>query len=155
MKTKFKPLSIAVILIILALMILKVPMCYFPEEEIDVREPTKSDIRITERNLDEYGYVNKYLVGTSMYPALKPGQVCICKKTNNYQPKDIISYYIEDNNEVIFIMHRIMEILPSGYITKGDNNIKIDPFIVEEEQIFCEVEQVSYMEYLLRGGKFG
>lgn len=140
-----------ILLFILGLSIfLKTPACYYPKEEIEVREAEEEDIQTTQNILEEEGVVFKYMVGLSMYPTLRPGMVCSCVK-KEYKEGDIISFFSHDYDSLNFISHRIVESLPNGqYITKGDNNWKIDPYVVEEEQIFCAIEEISFFEYYMR-----
>lgn len=154
LKKKNKFFWLIGVLILAYLMVAKTPMCWFPEQEPTIKDVDERDIPVIQNQLEEVGTINKYLIGLSMYPSLKPGMVCSCKKTEDYERGDIISFYKTGYNGLQFISHRIIEEIPGqGYITKGDNNIKIDPFTVKEDEVFCEVEQVSFLEYYLRGGK--
>lgn len=134
---------------------LRLPACYFPDFEVKTREITVEDIQLTQDVLEEKGAISKFVLGLSMYPTIKPGMICSCIKTDDYETRDIISYYINENSPT-FIAHRIVEVLPGDkYITKGDNNLHIDLWIVPKERVFCEFEEIPYLEYLLRGGLSG
>lgn len=141
-----------ILLFILGLSVfLKVPDCYYPDFEVQVKKVEEEDIAKTQNVLEEQGTISKYLSGLSMYPTLRPGQICSCIKTDDYQVRDIVSFYIYEGSNPIFVSHRIHEVLPDGQIiTKGDNNWKIDSWTITENEIFCEIEHISYLEYFLR-----
>ena len=135
-------------------LVLKSPDCYFPEEKIEAKEPTQSSIRQVNEMLAT-SYVVMPTSGTSMAPTILPGQICICEKQEEYVYGDIIAFHTEINNQLYFIMHRVVNILPDGYLTKGENNPYIDNFIVSESQIFCRVRKISLFEKMINnlGGK--
>ena len=134
-------------------LVLKSPDCYFPEEKIEAKEPTQSSIREVNEML-ETSYVVMPTSGISMAPTILPGQMCICEKQEEYVYGDIIAFHTtEINNKLYFIMHRIVNILPDEYLTKGDNNPYIDNFIVSESQIFCSVRKISLFEKMIKNIK--
>ncbi len=64
------------------------------------------------------------LVGNSMKGTIDSGTFVIIKPDQEYFLGDIIAFENEQNKKVI---HRIIEITDEGFITKGDNNQRIDP----------------------------
>lgn len=66
------------------------------------------------------------LVGNSMKGTIDSGTFVIIKPDQEYFLGDIIAFENEQNRKVI---HRIIEITDEGFITKGDNNQRIDPGI--------------------------
>ena len=77
---------------------------------------TKSD-----KLFEIIGYRSYTVLSGSMEPEFYPGDIVITKHKNKTDIKinDIVTY--RDNDGVI-ITHRIIEEIPEGYITKGDNN---------------------------------
>ncbi len=85
---------------------------------------------------------SKYSIcsGPSMFPTLKSGDgLIISKYTNNTEIKigDIIVY--PHPHKSIDVVHRIITIKYNGAITRGDNNNKIDPYIVNFKDITGKV----------------
>lgn len=124
------------------------PVCVFPETKPDLKEATISDIN-KNINLIETGPIWLHHTGSSMYPTIKDGQACLCDKQENYKLGDIISFYrLNGDTTVDFITHRIHEITPYGYITKGDNNDKIDYTTTPNDQVFCKIREESVWDRL-------
>ncbi len=139
---------ILMIVILLLMSLIKKPVCYFPEEEIEGRDPVEKDISLKEERLKEEGVTAQLHSGTSMVPYINPGEVCLCEKQEEYHVGDAISFYTYYDDELIFVVHRIYDILPSGkFLTLGDNNNKtIDPWILDKEQVFCRIMEKSLLE---------
>jgi len=64
------------------------------------------------------------LVGNSMKGTIDSGTFVVIKPEQEYFLGDIIAFENEQNRKVV---HRIIEITDKGFITKGDNNQRIDP----------------------------
>jgi signal peptidase I len=79
--------------------------------------------------------------GTSMLGTIEPGSFVILKEKEKYEVDDIVGYStaVDGPFSGRNVVHRIMEEKRTGFILKGDNNPKIDPGIVREDQIFGEV----------------
>ena len=95
---------------------------------------TKSD-----KLFEIIGYRSYTVLSGSMEPEFYPGDIVITKHKNKTDIKinDIVTY--RDNDGVI-ITHRIIEEIPEGYITKGDNNNVEDVDILTKENIIGEVK---------------
>ena len=95
---------------------------------------TKSD-----KLFEIIGYRSYTVLSGSMEPEFYPGDIVITKHKNNtdININDIVTY--RDNDGVI-ITHRIIEEIPEGYITKGDNNNVEDVDILTKENIIGEVK---------------
>ena len=65
-----------------------------------------------------FGYSTAVVISGSMAPVINVEDMVIIKKTDDYQVGDIISYSTGKS----MVTHRILEITPDGYITKGDAN---------------------------------
>lgn len=65
---------------------------------------------------------------SSMKPAIKPGDLLIVFKENQYAylPGDIITFSSWENRKESIITHRIVRIGGNVYVTKGDANEAID-----------------------------
>ena len=72
------------------------------------------------------------LVGNSMKGTIDSGTFVVIKPDQEYFLGDIIAFENEQNRKVI---HRIIEITDGGFITKGDNNQKVDPGIQPLEKV--------------------
>ena len=82
-------------------------------------------------------------LSSSMEPFIKKGQLVLIMKTRfqNLREGDIIAFFGEGENIVI---HRIVKRIEfgknkAGFITKGDNEPAIDPWIVGEEDYIGKV----------------
>ncbi len=71
------------------------------------------------------------ILSNSMSPTFKRGDVVIYEKKENISPKDIIVF--EYNNQII--VHRVVSINDSFYITKGDANNTIDYMKIKKDDI--------------------
>ena len=60
---------------------------------------------------------------------------------------DIIAFsspeYINDNYETFYPIHRVIDITSKGFVTKGDNNIYVDNFIVPYKNIVGKLWKVE------------
>lgn len=68
----------------------------------------------------------------SMYPTLEINDTVIIRKANIYNINDIITY--SEGNKTL-ITHRIIDVVDTGVITKGDNNNIEDGKIIEFQNI--------------------
>ena len=68
----------------------------------------------------------------SMYPTLEINDIVIIRKANIYNINDIITY--SEGNKTL-ITHRIIDVVDTGVITKGDNNNIEDGKIIEFQNI--------------------
>ena len=143
-------LSKAVLLLFILLFIMsiiKIPVCFYPTQQINATSPKEMDIAVKENQLREQSVVAQYHTGVSMYPFIKPGEVCLCEVQSDYKENDVVSFHTYINDNLYFIVHRIININPSGeIITQGDNNKVTDPFTIKEDQIFCKIKERSILE---------
>jgi len=73
----------------------------------------------------------------SMAPAINIGDVVVTLPTKNIERNDVIAF-LSPSGEVV--IHRVVDVVPLdngsvGYITKGDANRDVDPFIVTEGNV--------------------
>lgn len=100
------------------------------------------------------GILNMHIVvvvSGSMEPNIKTGSICLINP--NYEMidrGDVISYIKDD----ISVTHRVIDVNPSGYITKGDNNECPDPGIVKQNKIVGKcvfvIPGIGYMVMLMK-----
>lgn len=76
--------------------------------------------------------------GQSMEPTFQNNDLLLI---NNYEDPEVgdVIVYEHPNMNNKFIVHRIVEKKENGYITKGDNNLYRDRFLVKEEHIIGKV----------------
>lgn len=93
-----------------------------------------------------------------MLPTLKSGDAYFLSIINNYKQLkigDIIVYYdsVRDTN----VVHRIVKIYENGVITRGDNNNKEDPNLIEFKNIKGIVKKIIRADKVIniRGGRIG
>ena len=70
-----------------------------------------------------FGYSISYVPTASMEPTIESNSTIIFDQDYNYDKLsvgDIIVYYNDENN--IYVIHRIVKNTESGFVTKGDNN---------------------------------
>ncbi|ADM27343.1 peptidase S26B, signal peptidase [Ignisphaera aggregans DSM 17230] len=82
--------------------------------------------------------IGLYIVSSgSMSPTMNIGDIAITLPIKDIERNNIIAF-LSPNGEIV--MHRVIDIIPLGngsirYITKGDANRDIDPFIVTENNV--------------------
>lgn len=105
-------------------------------------------------------YVPKYnmCIGPSMYPTLRSvdnviTEKCLCR--DNIRVGDIIVYPHPDRT--FDVVHRIIQIRYDGVITRGDNNNKMDPYIIKFDDIKGKVIAITRGKKIMniRGGSVG
>jgi len=84
-------------------------------------------IIILSLNIDYFRFLT--IKSNSMRPTLSTGSLVLIKKQNDYQPGDIISFYAQNNGKEEIITHRLIKIGGNVYITRGDSNLAIDPYV--------------------------
>ena len=89
---------------------------------------------------DKYESKFNTCVGPSMYPTLKSGDGLVLYTYTSFDEVKIGDIIIYPHTEKPFdVVHRIIKIEPDGVITRGDNNNKIDPYLVKYEDIIGKV----------------
>src|SRR3989344_7280439 len=106
--------------------------------------------------------VNKFLLSNtfgfflvssgSMEPALKVGSLLLTIKTEHISVEDILVFSHPKTREIT--SHRVVDIVESSYITKGDSNLESDKDLVLKESIIGKVlvsfPYLGYLMYMLR-----
>lgn len=93
------------------------------------------------------GYFKYYALSIgsgSMYPNLNIGDVVIIEKTSidNINIGDVIAYNYHD----VIVVHRLVRKDNIYYYTKGDNNEKIDDYIIYEDMIIGKLKlKIPYL----------
>ena len=98
--------------------------------------------------------------GPSMYPTLRNGDGLVLGKFKSFDEiivGDIITYPHPDPAKSFDVVHRIIKIEKEGVITRGDNNNKVDPYLVRFEDIKGKVKAVkrNNKESKLKNGSIG
>ena len=78
-----------------------------------------------ENSLEKFGFVCDEIKGTSMNPLLKQGRdkVYIEKYTSGAKVGDVLLYKRQSGE---LVLHRLVKILPSGYVFCGDNHLLLE-----------------------------
>jgi signal peptidase I len=96
-------------------------------------------------------------VGPSMEPTLKPGDVVSVEPYGSKRPArgDVIVF--RPPGEDRYITHRIQHITPEGIIARGDNNSRVDTWMLNSEDITGRVVTVERRGATrqVRGGRAG
>ena len=98
-----------------------------------------------EELLSDRGYIVYTNKGSSMKPLLRPNRDIIeIRPKGNHRCKkyDVVLYKKGDK----YILHRILRVLPDGYIIAGDNNT-FPEYDIKDEQI------IGIMVRVIRDGK--
>ena len=98
-----------------------------------------------EELLSDRGYIIYTNTGTSMMPLLREHKDIIeirPKGDSKCKKYDVVLY----KRREIYILHRILRVLPNGYIIAGDNNTFLE-YDITDEQI------IGKMARLFRDGK--
>ena len=89
---------------------------------------------------DNYQSKFNTCVGPSMYPTLKSGDGLILYVYISFDDVKVGDVIIYPHPKKPFdVVHRIIKKLKSGVITRGDNNNKIDPYVIKYENIIGKV----------------
>ena len=75
----------------------------------------------------------------SMSPVIDIDSLIMVKKSDFYQPRDIITYYAKIDDQEQIITHRILRLAGNVYLTKGDTNQAIDEYKVIPRLIIGKV----------------
>ena len=75
------------------------------------------------------------VTGYSMYPTIKDGETRKCEPQESYKVGDVVTF-LKDGK---YVSHRIVGEINGNCITKGDQNILPDIFLVKEKNIVCKV----------------
>lgn len=98
---------------------------------MNAEKPTASYYTF-EQLLDEKGYIVYTNVGCSMMPLLRQKKDVIeikKKESGRCKKYDVVLYKRGDK----YILHRILKVLPKGYIIAGDHNTFIETDITDEK----------------------
>ena len=80
-----------------------------------------------------FGFTRTVVMSGSMEPTIPVGSMAITMKQDTYEVGDVIMYWNSDYN--LYILHRIVEDTPNGFITQGDANAHPDSQFVKHDQI--------------------
>ncbi len=72
--------------------------------------------------------------GISMEPGVHAGDLVLARQQDNYQIGDAIAYHSDSLG--VTVLHRIVDLGPDGFVTKGDNNDWLDPDTPTADQIY-------------------
>lgn len=88
-----------------------------------------------------FQYSMFFLVGSSMYPNIKYGDIVICESVHRGGKCNVgdACIYIDENGKRI--LHRVIEIRDSFYVFKGDNNVAPDG-LIPAQMVVCRVVAV-------------
>ena len=97
-----------------------------------------------EEMLESKGFIAYTCVGRSMLPLLRQGKdiVEIRPRTGKLKKYDVALYKRGDK----YILHRILKVLPEGYLIAGDNNTFVETDIRDENIL-------GIMTRVIRNGK--
>jgi signal peptidase len=90
----------------------------------------------------------RVVVSTSMVPTYWPGDVLVIRPVQGeITPGMVISYQEDDK----LITHRVFDVEGDGLITKGDNNLDVDPWRVQGAQVVGRpVLRIPLLGYLIQ-----
>ena len=97
-----------------------------------------------EQDLAQYGSLTYTIVGTSMLPLLRQQRdlVTVVAKEGRCRVGDVVLYRRPPSH---WVLHRVVEVLPEGYLTLGDN-------CVARERV-AEDDVIAIMTGYVRGGR--
>ena len=151
MKIPSTTLAVVLLLIVLVSQV-KVPMCYgTPEgtpEEQQPKEPVFYETKIINtisQQIKESPFYIK-IIGESMYPSIESGDTCICTSQEDYKEGDVVSFYVPAGDGVELIAHRIISENNNQFTTKGDSNNIQDSWVINKDQIFCQIPEGNLFE---------
>ncbi|MGM0830665.1 MAG: signal peptidase I [Bacillota bacterium] len=85
-----------------------------------------------------FGYKPLTVLTNSMEPKISAGDMIFVKETNAVEVKknEIITFHTADQKVVT---HRVVQVTPEGFLTKGDNNNVEDSWKVKPDKLIGEV----------------
>ncbi|HJO93527.1 MAG TPA: signal peptidase I [Victivallales bacterium] len=90
--------------------------------------------------MDNYKSKFNTCVGPSMFPTLKSGDGLVIYDYISQKEMKVGDIILYPHPEKPFdVVHRIIKKLDSGVITRGDNNNKIDPYVIKYEDVIGKV----------------
>lgn len=81
------------------------------------------------------GWASAVVISGSMEPEIHVNDMVVFRAQTEYSVGDIIVFQNGDS----LITHRIVEVLPEGFRTKGDYNNSADPWVVSEQSVVGKV----------------
>jgi signal peptidase I len=97
--------------------------------------------------------------GPSMMPLFRPGDLLCAQKPafENIQLGDIVIVDWRNDNNVQYVVHRIISVYQNYLITQGDNNLKSDTQLVTRENLIGRVNSFGRQNqvYSVKGGMMG
>jgi signal peptidase I len=94
--------------------------------------------------------------GASMGPTFKPGQLLhIRLDSKKIMPGDIIVFKGQPDSQRI--VHRVVSVSAQGFLTRGDNNKGLDPYLVLADQVIGKVDRMEMQgeQKVVLGGRQG
>jgi hypothetical protein len=87
-----------------------------------------------EEELDKRGVCYLPTVGYSMAPLLSTHKnvVTLTRSEERAKKMDVILFHRPDGR---YVLHRVVKVTPDGYFTRGDNYLRNDAFVPEEQFI--------------------
>lgn len=92
-----------------------------------------------------FGYRPVFALTGSMEPEIMTHSIIMTKRVDNpseVKEDDIVSFYVQQNGEMVNVTHRIRKIEDGYIITKGDNNESEDLYPVPVEEVHSKVVSV-------------
>jgi len=93
---------------------------------------------------DIFGYSTAIVISGSMSGTIEIDDMVVVRETGDYVPGDVIMFHSGES----LVTHRLLEVTPEGYVTKGDANNAPDLEPVAPEAVVGEVVMV-----IPQGGK--
>lgn len=91
----------------------------------------------------------KIVKSGSMEPAIKTGGIVVIRPSQSYGVRDVITFG-KDTKTQIPTTHRIVEVVGSSFITKGDANDTVDPALVKKSDVRGKVIfSLPYVGFIL------
>jgi len=125
------------------------------QRRISTHSRRKTDLSSLQENADKNYFIAH--IGSSMNPTLSKRDILEIEPCNHNRPiiGDIILFQVP--HYFNFIIHRIFEINPEGYKTKGDNCDSVDPWVLQRNDVFGRViaAHQGNKRRKISGGSFG
>ena len=79
-----------------------------------------------------HGYSQAVVLSGSMEPAFSAGDLLVFREQKGYSVGDIVIF----SQDGALITHRIVDLRPGGFVTRGDANKADDPKLLPPERIY-------------------
>ena len=96
---------------------------------------------ILKDKINDKGYVFLIVHGNSMIPTIRDNEWVCVSKAEKVSIGDVIGYFLDNDDHLDIVIHRVVLVRKTYVLTKGDNNYFIDPVRIPMSSILGVVTE--------------